>query len=131
MTKTKHRSSLALTQIPLLDGISAERLDALARQCLWRTVDAEQLLLARDDDRQEVYFLVSGSVRVTRYSPQGRRMTFRDCQAGELLGDIAAIDAMPRSADVMTLGSSVVAILDRSAFIALLQDEPQAAEWMM
>jgi len=58
-------------------------------------------------------------------------MTFRDCQAGELLGDIAAIDAMPRSADVMTLGSSVVAILDRSAFIALLQDEPQAAEWMM
>jgi CRP-like cAMP-binding protein len=78
-----------------------------------------------------VYFLVSGSVRVTTSSPQGRQVTFRDCQAGELFGDIAAIDGMPRSADVMTLESSVVAILDRSAFIALLQDEPQAAERMM
>ena len=131
MTKPSHRSSLALNRISLLEGLPAQRLDALARQCLWQTVDAEQLLLARDDDRQEVYFLVAGAVRVTTYSAQGRQVTFRDCLAGELFGDIAAIDGMPRSADVMTIESSVVASLDRAAFRALLRDEPRVAERMM
>ncbi len=131
MTESTRRSSIALSRIALLEGLPAQRLDALAQQCLWQTVDADQLLLARDDDRQEVYFLISGSVRVTTYSAQGRQVTFRDCLAGEMFGDIAAIDGMPRSADVMTLEPSLVASLDRPAFMTLLRDEPQVAERMM
>ncbi|MBO9649341.1 MAG: Crp/Fnr family transcriptional regulator [Variovorax sp.] len=130
MTDTD-RSTLALRRIALLHDLPEERLDALARQCVWKTIDAQQRLMARDDDRQEVYFLVSGSVRVTTYSAQGRQVTFRDCEAGAVIGDLAAIDGLPRSADVMTLEASVVASLDRNTFLKLLRAEPQLAERMM
>jgi len=131
MTDPIQRSSLALRRIALLQGLSDQRLDRLAQQCLWHTVDADHTLMARADDRGEVCFLVSGSVRVTTYSAQGRQVTFRDCEAGEMFGDIAAVDGLPRSADVVTLQPSVVASLDRAAFRALLREEPDVAERVM
>lgn len=131
MTDPIQRSSLALRRIALLQGLSDQRLDRLAQQCLWHTADADHTLMARADDRGEVCFLVSGSVRVTTYSAQGRQVTFRDCEAGEMFGDIAAVDGLPRSADVVTLQPSVVASLDRAAFRALLREEPDVAERVM
>ncbi|WP_422095948.1 Crp/Fnr family transcriptional regulator [Variovorax sp.] len=125
------RSSLALRQIALLAGLSDQRLDQLAQQCLWHSVAAAKPLLLRAEQQGEVFLLVSGRVRVTTYSANGRQVTFRDSEAGEHFGDIAAIDGGPRSADVVTLEPCVVASLDRAAFLALLRDEPLVAERVM
>ena len=125
------RSSLALRQIALLAGLSDQRLDQLAQQCLWHSVAAGKPLLLRAEQQGEVFLLVSGRVRVTTYSANGRQVTFRDSEAGEHFGDIAAIDGGPRSADVVTLEPCVVASLDRAAFLALLRDEPLVAERVM
>ncbi|MGQ3002598.1 Crp/Fnr family transcriptional regulator [Variovorax sp.] len=125
------RSSLALRQIALLAGLSDQRLDQLAQQCLWHSVAAGKPLLLRAEQQGEVFLLISGRVRVTTYSANGRQVTFRDSEAGEHFGDIAAIDGGPRSADVVTLEPCVVASLDRTAFLALLRDEPLVAERVM
>jgi CRP-like cAMP-binding protein len=127
MADIPHRSTLALRRVALLEGLSEQRLDWLAQQCVWHSVAPQQALATRAEDRCEVYFLVSGGVRVTTYSANGRQVTFRDCAAGEHFGDIAAIDGLPRSADVVALESGVVASLTREAFLALLRDEPQVA----
>jgi len=125
------RSSLALRRIALLEGLSGDRLDLLAQQCRWHSVEAGKPLLMRAEQQGDVFLLVSGRVRVTTYSANGRQVTFRDSQAGEHFGDIAAIDGGPRSADVVTLEPSVLASLDRAAFLALLRDEPVVAERVM
>ena len=125
------RSSLALRKIALLEGLSDPRLDRLAQQCLWQSVAAGKPLLLRAEQQGEVFLLVSGRVRVTTCSANGRQVTFRDSEAGEYFGDIAAIDGGPRSADVVTLEPCVVASLDRLAFMALLRDEPMVAERVM
>eukprot|EP01035_Chromulina_nebulosa_P060592 gene60592-82896_t len=125
------RSSLALRQIALFEGLSDQRLALLAQQCLWHSVEAGKPLLLRAEQQGEVFLLVSGRVRVTTYSANGRQVTFRDSEAGEHFGDIAAIDGGPRSADVVTLAPSVVASLDRAAFMALLRDEPLVADRVM
>ncbi|WP_082517546.1 Crp/Fnr family transcriptional regulator [Variovorax sp. Root318D1] len=125
------RSSLALRRIALLEGLSDQRLDLLAQQCLWHSVEAGTPLLLRADQQGDVFLLVSGRVRVTTYSANGRQVTFRDPEAGEHFGDIAAIDGGPRSADVVTLEPSVLASLDRAAFMALLREEPVVAERVM
>ncbi|MDQ0085304.1 CRP-like cAMP-binding protein [Variovorax boronicumulans] len=125
------RSSLALRQIALLEGLSDQRLDLLARQCLWHSVEAGKPLLLRAEQQGDLFLLVSGRVRVTTYSANGRQVTFRDSEAGEHFGDIAAIDGGPRSADVVTLEPSVVASLDRAAFMTLLHDEPLVAQRVM
>lgn len=127
MADTPSKSSLALRRIALLEGLSDARLDLIARQCVWQSVAPRQVLATRAEGRCEVYFLVSGGVRVTTYSAHGRQVTFRDCATGDHFGDIAAVDGLPRSADVVALESGVVASLDRDAFMALLRDEPHVA----
>jgi CRP-like cAMP-binding protein len=122
------RSSLALQTIALLEGLAQPRLVALARQCRWHSVDAHHALLRRSDPQHEVYFLLSGRVRVTSYSAGGRQVSFRDVAPGDYFGDLSAIDGQPRSADVVTLEPSVVASLGGADFIALLREEPLVAE---
>ncbi|MDQ0589308.1 Crp/Fnr family transcriptional regulator [Variovorax paradoxus] len=131
LTSTTPRSSLALRRIALFEGLSDQRLDLLAQQCLWHSVEAGKPLLLRAEQQGDVFMLVSGRVRVTTYAANGRQVTFRDSEAGEHFGDIAAIDGGPRSADVVTLLPSVLASLDRAAFLGLLREEPLVAERVM
>jgi CRP/FNR family cyclic AMP-dependent transcriptional regulator len=46
---TAGRSSLALSRIALLEGLSPARLDALAQRCRWQNVPAGKSLLARSE----------------------------------------------------------------------------------
>lgn len=121
------RSSLGLQRVTLLQGLSADRLDQLAQRCQWKSLAAGTPVLLRSEHNSDVYFLVSGALRVTSYAANGRQVTFRDPQEGDHFGDIAAIDGQPRSADVVTLTPTVVASLDRDAFLELLRDEPVVA----
>lgn len=125
------RSSLGLQQVALLQGLSVERLDRLAQRCRWKSVPAGTPVLLRSERNSDIYFLVSGSLRVTSYSPGGRQVTFRDTQEGEHFGELSAIDGHPRSADVVTLTPTLVASLDREAFLELLRDEPVVAGRVM
>jgi CRP-like cAMP-binding protein len=64
---------------------------------------------------------------VTIYSASGRQVTFSDLEAGELVGEVAAIDGMPRSADAVALESTLIASLSPEAFARLLREEPTVA----
>jgi CRP-like cAMP-binding protein len=128
MSKNPQPSSLGLRRIELFKGLSDERLEAIARTCAWRNYAAGAQVLSRKSNDCDVYLLVSGKVRVTTYSAAGRQVTFRDCAAGEFFGEVAAIDEMPRSADVLALESSLLASMRAGDFRRLLREEPAVAE---
>jgi CRP/FNR family transcriptional regulator, cyclic AMP receptor protein len=121
-------SSLGLRAIALLEGVPAERLDMLARECAWRQYGPGREIISRDADDDGVYLIVSGRVRVTTYSVNGRQVTFRDLGGGEYFGEVAAIDGMPRSAGVLALDSSLLASMPQAVFWRLLHGEPRVAE---
>ncbi len=128
MPASAQPSSLGLRRIALLEGLSDERLEALARECAWRNYRAGQRIISRAAPDRDVYLVVSGRVRVTTFSASGRQVTFRDIAAGELFGEVAAIDDMPRSADVVALESALTASMPPAAFRRLLREEPALAE---
>lgn len=121
------RSSLALRRIALFEGLGDACLDRLAAGCDWRNMDARKPVFTRASAAGEVFFLVSGRVRITTYSAHGREVTFRDYEAGEHFGDLSAIDGQPRSADVVTLEPTLLACLPGPAFLELLRNEPVVA----
>lgn len=125
---TVQASTWGLKTVLLLQGLSQERLDILAAQCNWRRVEAGQVIVARNSPDRDVHFVVSGRVRVTSFSAGGKQVTFRDQEAGEMFGDLAAIDAKPRSADVLALDSVLVASLSPDHFRDLIAAEPLVRE---
>jgi CRP-like cAMP-binding protein len=124
-------SGLGLRHVRLLEGLPPQRLEAIARECAWRNYAGGRQIISRNAADRDVYFLVSGRVRVTTYSAAGRQVTFSDYGAGEFFGDVAAIDDMPRTADVVALESSLLASLSAPAFRRLLRDEPLIAERLL
>lgn len=125
---TVQASTLGLRTVRLLQGLSQDRLEILATQCNWRRVEPGQVIVARNSPDRDVHFVVSGRVRVTSFSAGGKQVTFRDEEAGEMFGDLAAIDAKPRSADVLALDSVLVASLSPEHFRDLIAAEPLVRE---
>jgi CRP-like cAMP-binding protein len=131
MPKPAQPSSLGLRGITQLAGLTPERLEALARECAWRNFDAEQSIISRAAPDRDQYFIVSGRVRVTTYSAAGRQVTFRDFGPGEHFGEVAAIDGLARSADVVGLEGGLLASLPPAALRRLLGEEPALAERLL
>jgi len=128
MSKSDHPSSVGLRNIDLLQGLPPERLDAIARLCAWRNYEPAQHIVSREAEDRDLHLLVAGSVRVTTYSAAGREVSLRDLEAGACFGEVAALDELPRSADIVALSTTLVAALPPAAFRALLREEWLVAE---
>jgi CRP-like cAMP-binding protein len=125
--KDVQASALGLRRVALLEGLPEAVLAAIARECSWRHFAAGQYIISRDADDRSVHLIITGRVRATIYSRSGRQVTFRDQSAGDFLGEVAAIDGMPRSADVIALEPTLVASMKPAAFARLLQEQPLVA----
>ena len=86
------------------------------------------MIVSHNEQTTDVFFIVSGKVRVTIYSNSGRDVTYRVQGAGQMFGELSAIDDEPRSAHVLALEESLVASMTAEAFWAALKDYPPVAE---
>jgi CRP-like cAMP-binding protein len=84
-----------------------------------------------EDKGRNVFFISFGRARVTHFSASGREISFRDLGRGEMFGEIAAIDGLPRSVNVVALTKMTVAVMPPGVFLELLRRHDQSATAMM
>lgn len=113
-----------LSGIEFFRGLARDDRQVLASRCHAHRCAAKQQVVSYADESTDVYFIVSGHVRVTIYSVSGKEVTFRDLGAGETFGDLAAIDGKPRSATVVTLTDSFIVSMSADVFRGVLRDYP-------
>ena len=80
----------------------ADRL-AVADQMRRTAFKQGQTIFARGDTGRDVFLVVEGSVRLSVFSSDGRALSFKHATAGEIFGEIAALDGGTRSADATAL----------------------------
>ena len=124
MTAAEHTT---LAGVEILQPLPDAQRTALERECRWRNFGAEEQIIDRDSDTSDVYFVVAGRVRVVNYSYSGREVSYDDIGAGNVFGELAAIDGAPRSANVVALAPTTVAALPHEQFRKLLHENPQFA----
>ena len=117
----------SLAGITLLQGLDPEARAALEGQCAWRRYRPGERVFERGSAGREVFFLIHGALNVVSVSPLGREITFAAAQSGGIVGEMAAIDGQPRSASVVAVEESLVAVLPSEAFIALLESRGEIA----
>jgi CRP/FNR family cyclic AMP-dependent transcriptional regulator len=105
-----------------LRGLPSDAIAALSWRCRWRRYRAHRMILGYQDDGREVFFIIGGRVRVTFFSKCGREVSFRDLPAGEMFGELSAIDGLPRSCTVVALADTMVAIMSASVLWDLLRE---------
>ena len=90
-----------------------------------------EFVIRQHESDHGVYFVVSGSVRVTFFSETERHVSFRDLEAGAMFRELSALDGDPRSAVVESLDSTFIVSLSQSHFLKLLTEYPSLANYVM
>lgn len=117
----------SLAGIALLSGLESPVRERLEQACAWRVYRRDETVVERDTDNRDVYFLVSGSVRIMNFSLSGRPVAYASLKAGEYFGELSAIDNAPRSATVVADEKSNIASLSARHFLELMENHPEIA----
>jgi len=117
------RNHDSLDSIAIFRALTPEGRRALAHRCSWREFEPRQEIVRHQDDSRMVYFLIAGKAEVTIYSRSGKKVTFRDIHAGEIFGELAAIDGRPRSASVRATSHCTIAAMSPELFWQTLREE--------
>lgn len=116
---------------PLFGLLPSDTRDQLARQSPTRTVPVGAFLMEHGAPDQDVLLLLAGSARVLNYSASGRFVSFATVSAGDVVGELAAIDGGGRSASVLAITPCTVAAIPGTAFLSAVLASPDAAHWML
>ena len=116
-----------LSGIPLLRSLDDAARHALEQRCRWQRYSVHDEIINRESDTRDVYFIISGRVRVVVHALSGREIAFHEMDAGDYFGELAAIDGQPRSASVVALNNSLLASVSPDTFLNLLRDHPRMA----
>ncbi len=108
-----HRS---LRHINLLGAVPHQMLEELESACEWMRFGPDQIVVDRNDDTSDVYFIVKGRVQVLDFVRGGREVSLVEMGDGETFGEISAIDKKRRSARVRAMQSTEVARLGADLF---------------
>jgi CRP-like cAMP-binding protein len=101
--------------------------EALAKRCLWKKVRAEEQILGRDSTDRDIYFITRGVIRIVNFGPNGKEISLADIGQGEFFGELSAIDGKPRSATVVALKDTHMAVMRPDVFLEALEQHPALA----
>jgi CRP/FNR family transcriptional regulator, cyclic AMP receptor protein len=87
---------------------------------------ANQVILLENDWGSSVYFILDGWVKIRTYNLDGKEVTLNILGRGELFGEMAPLEEVPRSTDVITLVPTVIGSMPASDLINLLHTQPLA-----
>jgi CRP/FNR family transcriptional regulator, cyclic AMP receptor protein len=107
-----------------LSEAEAAELRSMGRE---RAYGANVTLFHQGDDAGPLIVLLAGRVKVVAPTSSGREVIVAVRGPGELLGEMSAIDAGPRSATVTTLEPVDALLVAGSAFAAFLEHHPAVA----
>src|ERR1700722_856863 len=124
------RQSETLAKIPLFRSLSADAIEKLDTRCSWRRVPCGQWLIDYQDASSDVFFVVSGAVRVVIQSA-GREVLLRQINAGEFFGELAAIDNSARSSGIVAITDVTIARMSAAVFRTLVHDHPDVCDQLL
>lgn len=129
--KVSGGTGYALERIGIFRDLDPREIERLTQRVNWRNYKAHHQIIGHQDASTDVYFMVSGTVRVILFSSAGKEVAFRDIQAGECFGEFAAIDGAPRSANVIALTDVMIGTVSAETFRSILQEYPAVSMAML
>jgi CRP/FNR family cyclic AMP-dependent transcriptional regulator len=120
-----------LVGIPMFKSLKRKTVEALDARCEWRRVPAREWVIDYQDEGIDVFFVVSGAVRVLIYAKSGREVILADLERGGFFGEMAPIDGHSRSAGVLAVSEAVVATMPGSVFIDVLNTHPEVSMFVL
>jgi CRP-like cAMP-binding protein len=120
-------TSERIAAIPLFAGLVPPQLERLARIVGERSYAQGETIFTEGEEGNGFYVLVSGKVKVFKLSPEGKEQILHIFGPGDPFGEasVFAGERFPAHAEALT--ESRVLFFPRSAFVALVKEDPSLA----
>jgi len=109
--------------IPVLSSLTDQNLKKLIDNSHLVHYETGSDIIEQGDKTDSVYFLISGTVHVIDYSRLDRAVTYASLKEGDMFGEMAVIDGLPRSAWVSAVTPCDVICLTGEIFLELVQND--------
>ncbi len=110
-----------LRKIPLLEAIARENLAELVPHVEMREIKRRQVVYLPGDPGESVFFLVGGRVKCSKVSRDGKELTLSYRGAGQMFGELGALDNSPREEMVEAMKNAIMLEVPADLFCKLLR----------
>jgi CRP/FNR family transcriptional regulator, cyclic AMP receptor protein len=116
-----------LRKHPIFCDLESEALDQLCRYAKHATLKRGATIFSRGDPGTSLFAVISGTVKISISSTEGRNAIFNFIGAGEIFGEVAVLDGQARTADAIANTNCEIFIIDRREFLPFVRSQPALA----
>ncbi len=118
---------LMLQRSPLFRGLPAPALEQIAGLATQTRYRAGESVFRQGDPGNAIYAVVTGRIRISAGTADGREMSLNIMEPGDTFGEIALLDGGTRTATATATEPSELVSIRRDHFVGLLEREPRVA----
>ena len=116
-----------LRKHPIFADLEPDAFDQLCRYARHTTLKRGSTLFSKGDPGSSLYAVISGTVKMSISSPDGRNAILNIIGPGEIFGEMALLDGRARSADAIANSNCELFVIDRREFIPFVKSQPTLA----
>jgi CRP/FNR family transcriptional regulator, cyclic AMP receptor protein len=121
--RVRDRLSL-LRNHALFRDLPAAVIEHLGSYMKTRKVARGATIFAKGDPGSGLMGVLSGAVKISVASAEGKDIVLNIFREGEIFGEIALLDGQPRTADATAMSDCELIVIERRDFVPFLQDQP-------
>src|SRR6202012_6222298 len=116
-----------LRKHPIFCDLEPDALDQLCRYAKHMTLKRGAAIFSKGDPGPSLFAVISGTVKISISSADGRSAIFNLIGEGEIFGEIALLDGLARTTDATANTNCEVLVLDRREFLPFMRNQPALA----
>lgn len=113
------------------DGERPPRKTIFEERGRFKVYQAGDEIISAGDEREDIYFILDGEVKVVYLTASGKDIWHNLLGPGTTFGEMAALTGRARTANVIAVRQTHVAVVTRSEMLALMQADPSIAIWLV
>ncbi|MBK7107179.1 MAG: Crp/Fnr family transcriptional regulator [Ignavibacteriae bacterium] len=124
-------SSDFLYYVPIFSDLPDETIEQILQVGVRKAFKKETIILMEEDDSGALFIIITGKVKVTRTSNDGREVILNILSEADIFGEMALLDGLSRSATVTAIEDSELFIIQRNQFLEFLKEHPEISIALM
>jgi CRP/FNR family transcriptional regulator, cyclic AMP receptor protein len=116
-----------LRKHPIFCDLGPEAFEQLCRYAKHATFKRGSTIFSKGDPGNSLVAVISGTVKISISSPDGRSAILNLIGPGEIFGEVAVLDGQARTADATANTNCEIFVIDRREFLPFVRSQPALA----
>jgi CRP-like cAMP-binding protein len=112
---------------PIFSDLEPAAFDQLCRYAKLSNLKRGAAIFSKGDAGNSLYAVISGTVKISTSSAEGRSAILNLIGTGEVFGEIALLDGGERTTDAIANSDCEIFVIDRREFIPFVRSQPALA----